>query len=107
MSVLDQKLRDLSTDGARVVVISDDIRTKQYVEDMGIPNTVVLDPEESKGLEVDHAIVVSPNRWFSDSARLNRLMYVVLTRATKSVSIIQHEPDRFGILLPSYDSFEA
>lgn len=107
MLVLDQKLRDLSTDGARVVVISDDIRTKQYVEDMGIPNTVVLDPEESKGLEVDHAIVVSPNRWFSDSARLNRLMYVVLTRATKSVSIIQHEPDRFGILLPSYDSFEA
>jgi DNA helicase IV len=107
MSVLDKKLRDLSTDGARVVVISDDSRTKQFVEDLGIPNTVVLDPEESKGLEVDHAIVVSPNRWFSDSARLNRLMYVVLTRATKSVSIIQHEPDRFGILLPSYDSFEA
>lgn len=104
--VLEKKLRSLSSEGARVVVVSDDIRIKQFVDQMALANTVVLEPEDSKGLEVDHALVVSPNRWFSDSARLNRLMYVVLTRATRSVSIIQHEPDRFGILLPSYEELE-
>jgi DNA helicase IV len=105
-STVQDKVRNLTADGARVVIISDDIRIREAVNNLGLSNTVVLAPEESKGLEVDHAIVVSPNRWFNDSVRLNRLMYVVLTRATKSVTIIQHEPDRFGILLPNYDSVD-
>lgn len=106
-ATLENKIRELTTDGARVVVISDDHRIKTAIENLGISNTVALNPEDSKGLEVDHAVIVSPNRWFSDSIRLNRLMYVVLTRATKSVTIIQHEPDRFGILLPDYDNVEV
>jgi DNA helicase IV len=103
VSVLEQKIRELAVGGQRVVVISEDLSVKEKVMGWALPNTDFLTPEESKGLEVDHAILFQPNRWFRDVGRIRNLMYVVCTRATKSVTVLQHEPERFGIYSPQVD----
>jgi hypothetical protein len=103
VSVLEQKIRELAVGGHRVVVISEDLSVKEKVMNWALPNTDFLTPEESKGLEVDHAILFQPNRWFRDVGRIKNLMYVVCTRATKSVTVLQHEPERFGIYSPQMD----
>jgi len=94
-------VRTLSMQNGRIAVITDTEIFASEVENLGIANVVALTPEESKGLEVDHSVLIQPNRWFKNSGRIRNLMYVTLTRATKSVTIIQHEPDRYGILEPS------
>jgi DNA helicase IV len=52
---------------------------------------IFASPSESKGLEVDHLIIVEPSEWYDQSAEMKKLMFVVLTRATKSVTIIQSQ----------------
>ncbi len=99
-SQLHKIVKKISGDGERIALITD---TPEVYDNNLIPqyeNITALTAEDCKGLEVDHSIVVLPSRWFSNTERMKRLMYVVLTRATKSVTIIQHEPDRFGILTP-------
>ena len=53
--------------------------------------TILTSPADSKGLEVDHLIVVEPTEWYDQSIEMRKLMFVVLTRATKSVTIIQSQ----------------
>jgi hypothetical protein len=86
--------------GARVAVITGDEKVRAHVAGLSHENVTVLSPEESKGLEVDHSILVQPHRWFKPSERIRNLMYVVLTRATKSVTILQHEPEKYEIKIP-------
>lgn len=86
--------------GARVAVITGDEKLRAHVEGLSHENVTVLSPEESKGLEVDHSILVEPHRWFKSNERIRNLMYVVLTRATKSVTILQHQPEKYGIQIP-------
>ena len=94
-------VRTLSMQDGRIAVITDTEIFASEVKNLGITNVVALTPEESKGLEVDHSVLIQPNRWFKNSGRIRNLMYVTLTRATKSVTIIQHDPERFGILEPT------
>ena len=57
----------------------------------------VLDPTSAKGLEFDHVIVVEPARLVSpDSAGL-RLLYVTVTRTTKSLVVVHSEPLPAGL----------
>ncbi len=49
-----------------------------------------------KGLEVDSAIVVEPARIVAEERQGVRSLYVALTRATKRVTVVHHEP------LPAY-----
>jgi DNA helicase IV len=52
----------------------------------------VLSPLDAKGLEFDHVIVVEPARLVpADRAGL-RLLYVVLTRATRALTVVHSEP---------------
>jgi DNA helicase IV len=52
----------------------------------------VLSPLDAKGLEFDHVVVVEPARLVpADRAGL-RLLYVVLTRATRALTIVHSEP---------------
>ncbi len=99
-SELHSVIRKISNNGERVAVITE--TREDFIEKLTdqFENITVLSAEDCKGLEVDHSVVVLPSRWFSSTERMKRLMYVVLTRATKSVTLIQHEPDRFGILTP-------
>ena len=96
-----EAVESLVLNDGRVAVITDSELFKDEINSLNLRNVLVLTPDESKGLEVDHAVLVQPNRWYRDEGRLRNLMYVALTRATKSVTIIQHDPDRFGIIRPT------
>jgi DNA helicase IV len=52
----------------------------------------VIGPLDSKGLEFDHVIVVEPARLVAGDAAGLRLLYVVLTRATRDLTVVHHEP---------------
>jgi DNA helicase IV len=51
-----------------------------------VPVTVV------KGLELDDVIVVEPQRIVNDFEQGMRLLYVALTRSTRSLHVIHSEP---------------
>ena len=52
----------------------------------------VLDARDAKGLEFDHVVVVEPARLVTTDALGLRLLYVVLTRATRRLVIVHAEP---------------
>jgi hypothetical protein len=52
----------------------------------------VLDARDAKGLEFDHVVVVEPARLVTADARGLRLLYVVLTRATRQLVVLHAEP---------------
>ncbi|MEX2255199.1 MAG: UvrD-helicase domain-containing protein [Acidimicrobiia bacterium] len=52
----------------------------------------VLDAIEVKGLEFDHVVVVEPARLVRVDERGLRLLYVVLTRATRRLVVVHAEP---------------
>ena len=80
----------------RWAVISEDDSLADSLEES--ENIIFLSPAASKGLEVDHVLLFEPGDWFDAGASSKRLMYVALTRATKSVVIIQHNPELSTIL---------
>ena len=47
---------------------------------------------DSKGLEFDHVIVVEPARLVASDAAGLRLLYVVLTRATRHLTAVHSDP---------------
>ena len=52
----------------------------------------VINALDSKGLEFDHVIVVEPARLVASDAAGLRLLYVVLTRATRHLTVVHAEP---------------
>lgn len=80
----------------RIAVIAEG-RDFLNVSEFGADRVKVVTPEESKGLEFDHSIVVSPADWYDGSTSMARTMYVVLTRATKSVTVLQQNIRRTSI----------
>lgn len=52
----------------------------------------VLDAPSVKGLEFDHVIVVEPAELVAGDAAGLRLLYVVLTRATRTLTIVHRRP---------------
>jgi DNA helicase IV len=52
----------------------------------------VLDATDSKGLEFDHVIVVEPADLVSSDRAGLRLLYVTITRATKTLAIVHSQP---------------
>ncbi|MEX1006693.1 MAG: UvrD-helicase domain-containing protein [Acidimicrobiia bacterium] len=52
----------------------------------------VLSPLDAKGLEFDHVVVVEPARLVTPDAAGLRLLYVVLTRATRELVVVHAEP---------------
>lgn len=53
---------------------------------------VLLSPEGCKGLEFDHVIVVEPRTIAGRTHRGTRLLYVALTRATTSLTVVHSDP---------------
>jgi DNA helicase IV len=96
--------RDASLAGGTVAVIAplalhaplaDALRDRGAVADsveaIDAP-IAVLSPLDAKGLEFDHVIVVEPARLVSPDAAGLRLLYVVLTRATRRLVVVHAEP---------------
>ena len=52
----------------------------------------MLDATEVKGLEFDHVIVGEPARLVAPDAAGLRLLYVALTRVTRTLTIVHAEP---------------
>lgn len=52
----------------------------------------VLDATAAKGLEFDHVLVVEPSRLVTADRAGLRLLYVTLTRATRSLVVLHSEP---------------
>jgi DNA helicase IV len=52
----------------------------------------VLEPTEAKGLEFDHVVVVEPARLVSANRAGLRLLYVTITRTTKTLTVVHAEP---------------
>jgi DNA helicase IV len=52
----------------------------------------VLEPAEAKGLEFDHVVVVEPNRLVTADRAGLRLLYVTITRTTKTLTVVHAEP---------------
>jgi DNA helicase IV len=52
----------------------------------------VLTGLDSKGLEFDHVVVVEPGRLVAADQAGLRLLYVVLTRATRRLVVVHAEP---------------
>jgi DNA helicase IV len=48
----------------------------------------VLDATDAKGLEFDHVVVAEPSRLVTPDRAGLRLLYVTITRATKSLTIV-------------------
>jgi len=56
------------------------------------PATVVLHPDEVKGLEFDVAIVVDPGTWCAEEDNDYRRLFIALTRPTKKLIVLHHHP---------------
>jgi DNA helicase IV len=96
--VLNKVLMVKVSSGERVAVIASEVNLGQFKELLQLENVTILTPEDSKGLEVDHTIVFKPGTWYRPTGRLRNLMYVVLTRATKSVTILDSNLGRSKII---------
>lgn len=63
-------------------------------------------PAESKGLEFDAVVVVSPKSIVESGERGFRLLYVALTRTTKYLTVL-HQPEHSAMPIPTADDAEA
>ncbi|HEX5616321.1 MAG TPA: ATP-binding domain-containing protein, partial [Acidimicrobiia bacterium] len=61
------------------------------VEALDAP-VAVLDATDAKGLEFDHVVVVEPARLVAPDRSGLRLLYVTITRATKTLTVVHSEP---------------
>jgi DNA helicase IV len=59
----------------------------------------VLEPSEAKGLEFDHVVVVEPTQLVSANRAGLRLLYVTITRTTKTLTVVHAEPLPEGLTL--------
>jgi DNA helicase IV len=59
----------------------------------------VLEPAEAKGLEFDHVVVVEPAQLVTADRAGLRLLYVTITRTTKTLSVVHAQPLPEGLAL--------
>ena len=61
----------------------------------------VLEPAEAKGLEFDHVVVVEPAQLVTADRAGLRLLYVTITRTTKTLTVVHAQPLPEGLALSS------
>ncbi len=95
---------DARAEGGTVVVVAPPALHPALVDALGDVGAVadspdaldapvgVLDAPATKGLEFDHVVVVEPAELVAGDARGLRLLYVVCTRATRSLAIVHRGP---------------
>jgi len=60
---------------------------------VGLENDVTLVPASvAKGLEIDHVVLVEPSAVVADDPQGLRLLYVCLTRSTRTLSVVHSAP---------------
>ena len=98
------RVRDALSNGGTVAVIAPPDLHTQLTDALGDRGAIadsieaidapiaVLSPLDAKGLEFDHVVVVEPARLVTPDAAGLRLLYVVLTRATRHLVVVHSEP---------------
>jgi DNA helicase IV len=76
---------------AVVVALADHGAVAGGAEALDAP-VAVLDATSAKGLEFDHVVVVEPARLVTPDRAGLRLLYVTITRTTKSLAVVHSEP---------------
>ena len=75
------------------VIVPDGVDVALVTEGEGV---TVVTPPDAKGLEFDAVVVVEPARFVPDSGDEHRaglrLLYVALTRAVQTLTIVHREP---------------
>jgi DNA helicase IV len=61
----------------------------------------VLEPAEAKGLEFDHVVVMEPAELVTADRAGLRLLYVTITRTTKTLTVVHAQPLPEGLALTS------
>jgi DNA helicase IV len=61
----------------------------------------LLDPTSAKGLEFDHVVVVEPARLVTPDRPGLRLLYVTITRTTKTLTVVHADPLPEGLTAPT------
>ena len=77
--------------GAIVDMLSD-VGASADVSDALDAPVAVLDPASAKGLEFDHVVVVEPAALVTADGPGLRLLYVTITRTTKTLTVVHAEP---------------
>jgi DNA helicase IV len=77
--------------GALVDTLSDLGAVADTVEALDAP-IAVLDAADAKGLEFDHVVVVEPSRLVTPDRAGLRLLYVTITRAMKTLTVVHADP---------------
>ena len=77
---------------AAIVAELDDVGAISGSTDALDAPVTVLTPLDAKGLEFDHVVVVEPVELVAPDPAGMRLLYVVLTRATTSLTVVHAEP---------------
>lgn len=102
--VADQARGRLAEGGTLAVVADAELHARlahalgRLATGWGSPETIdapvaLLTPTEAKGLEFDHVVVAEPSAVIgADADRGMRRLYVVLTRATRTLSIVHEHP---------------
>ncbi len=101
-----RRARDASERGGTVALVADRSRhaglaalVGDRATGVGSPDALdapvaVLSPRDVKGLEFDHVVVVEPREFLEPSEDPSglRLLYVVLTRPTRTLSVVHADP---------------
>ncbi|MGD9755012.1 MAG: ATP-binding domain-containing protein, partial [Acidimicrobiia bacterium] len=77
--------------GLTAVIACDPAMRTELERDVGSAAVLLL-PHEAKGLEFDNVVLVEPAAIGTASVRRQQLLYVALTRATKHLTIVHHQP---------------
>ncbi|MDQ1479646.1 MAG: hypothetical protein QOI44_507 [Actinomycetota bacterium] len=77
---------------AEIIARLADINASTDATDALDAAVAVLEPAEAKGLEFDHVVVVEPGQLVTADRAGLRLLYVSITRTTKTLTVVHAEP---------------
>ena len=69
-----------------------DVRASSDASEALDADVAVLEPAEAKGLEFDHVVVVEPSQLVTADRAGLRLLYVTITRTTKTLTVVHARP---------------
>jgi DNA helicase IV len=88
-----------STMHAEIIERLADVGASSDASDALDAAVAVLEPAEAKGLEFDHVVVVEPAQLVTADRAGLRLLYVTITRTTKTLTVVHAQPLPEGLAL--------
>ena len=77
---------------AEIISRLGDVRASSDASEALDADVAVLEPSEAKGLEFDHVVVVEPSELVTADRAGLRLLYVTITRTTKTLTVVHARP---------------